>query len=133
MIRQGGEEITDLIHEVCMKTPSIAPRMPDIGTTRRGLLTADLFGIWKAGKLIGGIILRGNEIHIAILPEWHRKWFDRSCYQFLNEQYKVRGPLMAVAHNSNTTAQHFIRRLARTSRRSGDYLIYELAPPWGRS
>lgn len=38
---------------------------------------AELWPIVKQGKLVGGIFFKGHIIHIAVLPEWHKRWITK--------------------------------------------------------
>lgn len=40
---------------------------------------ADLWPLTdKAGKLVGGIFFKGHTVHIAVHPDWQKRWISKS-------------------------------------------------------
>jgi len=74
-------------------------------------INADLWPIVREGKFIGGIFFKGHTIHIAVLPEWHRRWVTKSILRAFKEGWQHDVKIYAAPEKSNTEAIAFIRRL----------------------
>lgn len=39
---------------------------------------SELWPILKNGQMVGGVLFKGNTVHIAIKPEWRKRWITKS-------------------------------------------------------
>lgn len=85
-------------------------------------------GFEHAGIPFGGIILHGNDAHIAIPPEFHGKWgmLLRPALAWLFSQ---RSEVFAKVHRPNRQSLRFLRRLGATLVGADDkFLIFSISP-----
>lgn len=85
-------------------------------------------GFEQGGIPFGGVILDGNDFHIAILPEFHGKWgaLLRPALAWLFSQ---RSEVRARVHRPNRQGLRFFRRLgAKLVESDGNFLIFSLSP-----
>jgi RimJ/RimL family protein N-acetyltransferase len=77
-------------------------------------------------KLVGGVLFKDHTVHIAIAPEWQRRWVSKA----LLRAYKTWAPacdVYATPAIDNTTACKFAERLGfqrRGETEDGQYAIY---------
>ncbi|MFZ6773927.1 GNAT family N-acetyltransferase [Undibacterium sp. SXout7W] len=75
----------------------------------------------------GGAILHGNDIHVAILPEFHGKWATLlpSALEWIFSQ---RDEVFGKAHRANRQSLRFIRRFGCKLIRSDEhFLIFSIS------
>lgn len=87
-------------------------------------------GFEQGGIPFGGIILDGNDAHIAVLPEFHGKWATllRPALAWLFSQ---RSEVRAQVHRPNRQALRFLRRMGGKLVGSDDHFYYFSLSPAG--
>lgn len=89
---------------------------------------ADLWPIMRGGKMIGGVFFKGHIVHIAIHPDWHRRWATpglmRAYATWTHDVEIVTHPL-----TSNTAACQLAERLGFVKRgQHKQFTIYVKEP-----
>lgn len=85
-------------------------------------------GFENDGIPFGGMILHGNDLHLAILPEFHRKWaiLFRPALEWV---FSLRSEVYGKVHRPNRQSLRFLRRMGATLVESDDnFLIFNISP-----
>ena len=61
------------------------------------------------GKKAGSILIKENEIHACILPEFKGLWVNKSCLRLLNDTIKKYGFVKTKATTKD--GEYFVKRL----------------------
>ena len=78
------------------------------------------------GKVVGAIMADGPEVHAAILPEAHNRWFNRTTIRWLNHRLSKFGKLVTKVLDDHTMGHEFAVRLGfRAVSHSGNVTFYE--------
>jgi hypothetical protein len=104
------EILAPVLHQACEETPAYRGKTtPE--SAYQGLGKFDCYGIYLAEKLIGGIIFRGDEGHIAVLADFRTRWAGKAFYRFMRMQVMGRGVIQVRCGNPD--ALPFIKVLER--------------------
>lgn len=69
----------------------------------------ELWPVMKRGEFVGGVLFVDNTVHIAIKPEWRRRWATREmlkAYPSWTPQIDVLAPIKKDNQDSITLAKH---------------------------
>lgn len=109
-----AEEFAPVVHESCLLTPEVKPKMGDIDTTLRNMRRMDVLGIRDNEAPIGAFLFDGHEFHAAILPSYRGKWMNRQFIRLMLEEKQKRGGLYTVLTNASPIVRksviHFCNR-----------------------
>jgi len=109
MIRESTPfELAGVLHLACEETP-VYKGKTSLESTLLGLAKFDCYAIEKDGEVIGGVIFRGDEGHIAVLSRFRKHWAGREFYRFMRGQVEGRGVIQVSCGNPD--ALPFIKRL----------------------
>jgi hypothetical protein len=85
-------------------------------------------GFEQGGVPFGGIVLDGDDVHIAILPEFHGKWGTllRQIFAWLFAQ---RSEVRCKVHRPNRQSLRFVRGLGAAQIACDDnFIIFKMSP-----
>lgn len=106
--RCTSEEAATIGWMATMETPAYADlHGPNVAAL-------DAYECWRIvfdGKSAGTVILKGNEIHMAVRKWAWKRWASRAFYRFMEKHVQERGVLRA--HCGNPRAMPFIRQLEK--------------------
>ena len=92
---------------------------------------AELWPICAPGRseMIGGVIFKGQTVHIAIKPEWHSRWVTKSMRRAY-DTWEHPGELRTLMRPDNARAIALASRLGfRFAEVQGLYHLYIKEPP----
>lgn len=70
---------------------------------------SEIWPIQKNGEMVGGVLFKANTVHIAVKPEWQKKWATREmlrAYPSWTPQIDVLAPIRKTNTDSIRLAQH---------------------------
>ncbi len=59
--------------------------------------TYDFAAVVIDGVIVGGMMFKGQEMHLAIKPEYRKRWITKNLFKFWAKQKQKRGGLWAYA------------------------------------
>jgi GNAT superfamily N-acetyltransferase len=68
-----------------------------------------IWDIAPKGEVIGGVLFKGCTVHIAVKPEWHKRWVTKSmlrAYPYWKPQIDVLAPIRKGNKDSIDLAEH---------------------------
>lgn len=74
---------------------------------------AELWPIERDGKMIGGVLFKGQGVHIAIHPDWHQRWVTRDMLRAL-PTWQHPGNVVADIRADNLPAQKLALKVGFT-------------------
>ncbi len=78
------------------------------------------------GKVVGAIMADGPEVHVAVLPEAHKRWFNRTISRWLDRRLTKFGKLVTKVLDDHAIGHEFAIRLGfRAVRHAGNVTFYE--------
>lgn len=69
------------------------------------------------GKLYGGVLFKGQQVHLAVDPDWHGRWISKKLYRAY-ETWANPGDVTATIPKDNAQAIELARRLGLEHRGS---------------
>jgi GNAT superfamily N-acetyltransferase len=100
------EEVYRVIHQACEETPVYSGKT-SLQSVLNGLSRFDCFAI--ESPLMGAVVFRGDEGHIAVLQKYRKSWAGKAFYKFMQDQVKARGVIRVKCGNPD--ALPFIKKL----------------------
>jgi len=84
---------------------------------------SELWPIVKGGEMVGGVLFRSNTVHIAIKPEWQKKWVTPSMMRAY-PHWKPLIDVIAPIQKGNEASARLAKRLGfELLEEQAEYLI----------
>lgn len=82
------------------------------------------------GEIVGAYANDGPEIHAAVLPEVHGRWFSKRVFRWVNELQSKYGTLTTKVERDNVRGHDFVRRVGFLPvRETSSLIFYERVMP----
>ena len=100
-----------MIHEVLQK--ALKDRLElTVEQIKEVFKEFELKPVLRNSKVVGCFLVKGNEIHVAILPEYRKRWFSKKVFKDLVEELvKKYGFVKTSVVEGNDKGLDFITRI----------------------
>ena len=95
------------------------------GITREQLAEFDVLPLTAGEETVGMVMLRGPEVHVAILPLWRRRWLTRGLFEaFLGGLEEKYGYALTSCFDDEPEKIDFITRLGFRQIHAEDGMLF---------
>lgn len=93
--------------------------VPDRDAWLRVFANSEIWPICRNGEAVGGVLFMANTVHIAIKPEWQKRWATKSMLRAY-PTWKPECDVLAPIRKSNTDSIRLAKHLGFELDRSTD-------------
>lgn len=75
-------------------------------------------------KTVGAIMIDGNEWHIAVMPEYRKKWATKGLMKFFKDAINKHGKIVTAVSMEHDLGHGFARKLGFKNTQTKDGIVY---------